>query len=185
MPQHTFYENPLLEGDLAFLFAHAPGATRFERWPSHLHGFQQLKRKAVDFIFPCINKCILFFAEVKDFQRITREGRYGKGEDGIALAEDVARKFHDTINSFDEILHTTPYEDERQFATAYSEYRRTAVFHWEQNDSLSQQVKLHNMKTMRAKLEELLHGLCLSVSIESMTLHASKFWKVTRLSTMA
>jgi len=50
----AFFENPFVEGELVFSFYSDPGATRYETWENHLHVFQQLKKKAIDFIFSIV-----------------------------------------------------------------------------------------------------------------------------------
>jgi len=177
----SFWENPFQEGGLSFAFESSVGATRYETWSSHLHVFQQRGMKAVDFIFPLSDSSQLFFTEVKDFQRITREGKYKRGDYSLTLANDTAKKFVDSFSGYNDILNCCENDDEHAFVSSTKAYEKIVVFHWEFNPEFPRQKRLHDMKTMKAKLRELLEGICSRINIESIDVHPSKNWTVTRI----
>jgi len=179
----TFFENPLVEGKLSFCFGNSPGATRYETWTSHVHGFQQLKKKAVDFIFASEKPSKLFFTEIKDFQTLTREGKYQRGNYSLCLAADTAQKFTDSLEGYHCVQQNSQDKDERAFVENTQNYPKTLVFHWEFHPDFPRQKQLHDMKTMKTKLRELLDGVCSHIQIESIDINPSHIWKVTRINT--
>ena len=176
-----FFENPLVEGDLSFDFGQSSGATRYEVWDSYLHILQHPDRKAVDFIFAVPETSELFFTEVKDFKTITHEGKYLKGDCSLTLAVDTAKKMADSFDGYAMIGQVSKDADELAFISTTGNFGKVVVFHWEFNPIFPTQKRLHDMKTMKAKLRELLEGVCSNIRIESIEINPSKHWKVTRV----
>ena len=171
-----FFENPLQEQQLIFSFPEARGATRYEQWDSHI---ARTGKKAVDFIYPESSSRQLFFTEVKDFMTITREGKFGKGDYTITLAENVAQKVEDSFSGFDGVGEANPVE-EQNFARETGSYTRCVVFHWEFNSATSVSARKTSMMLMKQKLRQLLHGKCSQIRIENMEYKPSQIWSVSR-----
>lgn len=171
-----FFENPLQEQQLIFSFPEARGATRYEQWDSHI---ARTGKKAVDFIYPESSSLQLFFTEVKDFMTITREGKFGKGDYTITLAENVAKKVEDSFSGFDGVGKANPVE-EQDFAKETGTYTRCVVFHWEFNSATSVSARKTSMMLMKQKLRQLLHGKCSRIRIENMEYKPSQIWSVSR-----
>ena len=64
----SFIENPYVEGALQFDFPAGSGATRYDRWKTHVKVFSSVGHKtAVDFLFPPSGTDVLYMTEIKDF----------------------------------------------------------------------------------------------------------------------
>ena len=176
-----FFENPLIEGRLVFAFGNTPGATRYETWKNHLHVFQREKKKAVDFIYPEPKSDRVIFTEIKDFQQITRLGKYGQGEYGKTLADDIALKFMDSLNGFEQVAKDSVCEEEGEFARENQDKEKIAVFHWEMHGSISRQKRMRFLRLMTKKLCELLYGSFGRVIVENMIDKPSSYWHVSRI----
>lgn len=171
-----FFENPLQEQQLIFSFPDERGATRYERWDSHI---ARTGKKAVDFIYPEKNSQQLIFTEVKDFRTITRVGRFGKGKYSIKLANNVAQKVIDTFSGFDGVGEANPVE-EQNFVKETEKYTRCVVFHWEFNSETSIFIRKLGMMLMKQKLRKLLREECSRIRIENMEYNPSILWSVSR-----
>ena len=177
---NSFLENPFYEKQLKFDFGASPGATRYEQWPSHIEKWQNEGKTAVDFIFPDQISQKLFFTEIKDYTTITRSGRAGQGSYSEVLAQMVAQKAADSITGFS-LAALSDNMEERYFHTSFSDYSFRVVFHWEFKRSIKQPYRRIQMMRMKAKLRELLHGICTHVAVENIGDYPSKYWTVSRL----
>ena len=186
----NFFENPLVEKRLSFDFGDNPGATRYEKWPSHIHIWQQQGKKAIDFIYADTSSKTLFFTEVKDFIKIDKKSEtYGEGTysanaqspfEKTAL-DELELKFKDSIRGF-EIASDSTYTDEKNFFLAYKNYAYKVVLHWEfKSGARNEERRKEQMKLMKIKLRMRLQGVCTYVSVENMLDAPSKNWTVRRL----
>ena len=177
----TFFENPFVEGNLSFSFGNTAGATRYETWHCHLHVFQQLKKKAVDFIYSAPGVKTLFFTEVKDFETITQIGKYKLGEFSLELANDTAQKFRESLEGFTMAKDVSEKEEERVFSLENNQSPKVAVLHWEMHKEFDEQKRKHYIRLMIRKLDELLRDVFSSVSVENMQDNPSQYWLVNRI----
>ncbi len=177
---HPFRENPFREKKLEFEFGLSSGATRYEQWTSHINNRHGEGKKAVDFIYPDETTQRLFFTEIKDYSVITRSGRARQGLYSIILAKTVAKKVRDSIEGFQLAADSTD-SDERLFQTLFQMYSYRVVFHWEFKLSIKQPRRIIQMRQMKEKLRELLHGVCTHVSVENIGDNPSKYWTVRRI----
>jgi hypothetical protein len=175
-----FRENPFREKRLAFDFGESPGATRYEQWPSHVGQWQKAGKKAVDFIYPHEASRNLFFTEIKDYTTITRSGRAGQGTYSEGLAEMVTWKVKDSIAGF-RLAAQSEDADERSFHASFQDFAYRVVFHWEFKRSVKQPYRKIQMKRMKTKLRELLHGVCTHVAVENVGDFPSAHWAVRRI----
>ena len=135
----------------------------------------------MDFIFAVPETSELFFTEIKDFETITHEGKYQKGDYSLALAADTAKKIADSFEGFAMVRQVSNDADELAFVAASANFEKNAVFHWEFNPAIPMQKRQHDMMNMKAKLLELLEDVCMNIRIESIEINPSKPWKATRL----
>ena len=179
MPR-SFRENPFIEKKLRFDFGNSLGATRYEKWPSHIGKRQKVGKTAVDFIYPDEVNRILFFTEIKDYAVITRKGRAGEGTYSLKLAGMVATKVRDSIEGFGLAAQSND-GDERAFYISFKDYSFRVVFHWEFKHSVKQPYRKLHMTRMKSKLRELLHGACTHVAVENIGDFPSAYWNVHRI----
>ncbi len=177
----SFFENPFIEGNLSFAFGNTAGATRYETWHCHLHVFQQLKKKAVDFIYSAPEVKTLFLTEVKDFEAITQIGKYKLGEFSLELANDMAQKFRESLEGFIKAKDVSEKVEERDFSLKNNQTPKVAVLHWEMHKDFDEQKRKHYIRLMIRKLDELLLDVFSRVSVENIEDNPSKYWTVSRI----
>lgn len=173
----SFFENPFVEGNLAFHFHELRGATRYETWNYH-RKISPTGKKAVDFIYASTAARQLFFTEIKDFRVILHEGRFKQGGYSRELAEDIARKIMDSISGYENVMVAPADDREQIFALETKTYRRVAVFHWEHNHLFDRRKVLEYMQLMTHKLKSLVGSVCDWVSVESSKEIRSEYWTV-------
>jgi len=185
-----FFENPLVEKQLSFDFGESLGATRYEKWPSHLETWQNQGRKAVDFIYADISSKTLFFTEVKDFIKIDKKSRtYGEGtysaksqsSSETTALDELEQKYKDSIRGFEEATDSTD-ADEKKFSLTCRNYAYKVVLHWEfKQGARNIERRQWQMALMKTKLRMRLQGVCTHVFVENMLDAPSKYWTVHRL----
>ena len=180
-----FIENPYVEGKLQFDFPPGSGATRYDRWETHVKVFASVYHKtAVDFLFPEPDSDVLYLTEIKDFHRTDGKGRYKNGSFSLTLCNDVAQKFCDTIAglSVPKKLRTA---EERQFAAGHASRIWKCVFHWEVKPSFCSYLRKRWLVDMSRALSARLHTLKVPMRVKVMnlqdTLPGQRPWKVKRL----
>ena len=186
----TFFENPLKEKQLIFDFGNSQGATRYEKWPSHIETWQNQGRKAVDFIYADVSSKTLFFTEVKDFIRIDKKSEtYGDGtysanaqsSSEITALDELEQKYKDSIHGFETAINSAD-TDEKSFSLACKNYSYRVVLHWEFKPSArNEERRKKQMLLMKIKLRMRLQGVCTHVFVENMRDAPSKNWTVRRL----
>ena len=180
-----FFENPFIEGKLRFDFPDDPGATRYDRWDTHVDVFASRDgKKAVDFLYVDKPNDLLYLTEIKDFDRIDRKGRYKNGTYSQELLKDVAQKFHDTIEGIAKPKRLTQ-DEEKAFARAVASLDRRAVFHWEVKPSVRTDIRKKMLVDMQTALKARLHKLKSIVHVRVMNIKDTKSgqrpWTVKRI----
>ena len=185
-----FFENPLVEKRLSFDFGDSQGATRYEKWPSHIETWQNQGRKAVDFIYADVSSKTLFFTEVKDFIRIDKKSEtYGDGTYSansqssceITALDELEQKYKDSIHGFETAINSAD-ADEKSFSLAYKNYSYRIILHWEfKQGARNLERRQLQMALMKTKLRMRLQGVCTHVFVENMQDAPSKYWTVHRL----
>lgn len=180
-----FFENPFAEGGLRFDFPCDPGATRYDRWDTHVDVFAKKNgKKAVDFLYVDKPNDLLYLTEIKDFDRIDKKGRYKNGKYSLELRDDVALKFHDTIEGIATPSRLTR-KAEQNFSRAVKLLARKAVFHWEVKPSVRADVRKSMLVTMETALKARLHKLKSVVHVRVMNIKDTKSsqrpWAVKRI----
>ena len=184
-----FFENPLVEKRLSFDFGDSQGATRYEKWPSHIETWQNQGRKAVDFIYADVSSKTLFFTEVKDFIRIDKKSEtYGDGtysansqsSSEITALDELEQKYKDSIHGFETAINSAD-ADEKSFSLAYKNYSYRIILHWEfKQGARNLERRQLQMALMKTKLRMRLQGICTHVFVENMQDAPSKYWTVNR-----
>lgn len=184
-----FLQNPLIEKQLSFDFGKSRGATRYEKWPSHIDIWQKQGKKAVDFIYADTSSKTLFFTEVKDFIRIDKKsGTYGEGTYSsnaqspfeITAMDELEQKFKDSMHGF-EMAKNSADVDEKNFSLTYKNYSYRVVLHWEfKQGARNEERRKAQMTLMKTKLRMRLQGVCTHVFVENMQDAPSKYWNVRR-----
>ncbi len=184
-----FFENPLVEKQLSFDFGNSQGATRYEKWPSHINIWQKQGKKAVDFIFADTSSKTLLFTEVKDFIKIDKKSKtYGDGTystNSQSSAEETAldeleQKYKDSIHGFEAAINSAD-ADEKSFSLACKNYSYRVVLHWEfKQGARNEERRKTQMALMKTKLRMRLQGICTHIFVENMLDAPSKYWNVHR-----
>ena len=180
-----FFENPFVEGKLRFDFPDGGLATRYDRWDTHVFVFATREKKtAVDFLYPDKLNGLLYLTEIKDFDRIDKKGRYKNGTYSQELLEDVAQKFHDTIEGISNSNRLTQSE-EKTFVRTVASFDRRAVFHWEVKPSIRLDIRKKMLVDMQTALRARLHKLKSVVHVRVMNIKDTKPsqrpWSVKRI----
>ena len=181
----SFFENPFVEGKLQFDFPDGPGATRYDQWDTHVNVFAAKdEKKAVDFLYVDGQNNLLYLTEIKDFDRIDKKGRYKNGKYSLELRDDVALKFHDTLEGIATPSRLT-HRAEQTFSRAVKSLARRAVFHWEIKPSVRADVRKSMLVTMETALKARLHKLKSIVHVRVMNIKDTKPsqrpWAVKRI----
>lgn len=181
----SFFENPFVEGKLRFDFPNGPGATRYDQWDTHVNVFAARdEKKAVDFLYVDGQNNLLYLTEIKDFDRIDKKGRYKNGKYSQELRDDVALKFHDTLEGIAKPNSLTQNE-EMAFARSVASMDRRAVFHWEVKPSVRKDIRKRMLVDMQTALKARLHKLKSVVHVRVVNIKDTKScqrpWAVKRI----
>lgn len=155
---YPVFENPFYEGSLRFTFNGRNGATRYDKWKSHLMKFAPKDKKAVDFLLLLERERSLILTEIKDFERIDKKGKYKNGKYSLTLCKDVAKKFYDTLEALNLPFDLVDSE-ERAFAMKALNFEKKAVFHWELKRNLRRDIRTGQYAQMKRQLKAWMHGL--------------------------
>lgn len=180
-----FFENPFIEGKLRFDFPKGQAATRYDQWDTHVSVFATRHGKtAVDFLYPGWTAELLYLTEIKDFDRVDKKGRYKNGTYSQELRDDVAQKFHDTLEGIAKSDRLTR-KDEKAFSISVASLGRRAVFHWEVKPGVRADIRKQMLVNMQTALKARLHKLKSIVHVKVMNIRDTRPeqrpWKVTRM----
>lgn len=180
-----FLENPFIEGKLRFDFPVGQAATRYDQWHTHVFVFATRNKKvAVDFLYHDRGGNLLYLTEIKDFDRIDKKGRYKNGTYSQELLEDVAQKFHDTIEGIAKPNRLTQNK-EKTYARTVASLNQRAVFHWEVKPSVRKDIRKKMLVDMQVALKARLHKLKSFVHVRVMNIKDTKPyqrpWTVKRI----
>lgn len=185
--RRKFFENPFDEGSLRFTFKGHNGATRYDKWESHLMKFAPKGKKGVDFLLLLDREQLLILTEIKDFERIDKKGRYKNGKYSLKLCKDVAQKFYDTLEALNSPADLVDSE-ERSFAKKVYKLGKKAVFHWELKKNLRCDIRKQQYVLMAQGLKAQMHALRIPcVHVHVFNIHdypmpdKYKWWAVIRV----
>ena len=180
-----FFENPLVEKQLSFDFGKSRGATRYEKWPSHIDIWQRQGRKAVDFIYADVPSKTLFFTEVKDFIRIDKKSEtYGDGtysansqsSSEITALEELEQKYKDSIHGFETAINSAD-ADEKSFSLSCKNYSYRIVLHWEfKQGARNLERRQLQMSLMKTKSRKTKNTMVSMLSLPTSMMTQKKSW---------
>jgi len=135
----------------------------------------------VDFLYADHRNEILFVTEIKDFFKITRQGKFKDGLYSEELEDNFVSKVQDTLNGLKSILSSDKATaNEKNFCGQTAYYQIHAVFHWEFEASKKQAVRLNAMSYMKQKLGQRMNQTNIKVHVQNIADNPSKCWRTVR-----